>query len=59
MDLNASAAPEGSFRLLERLGTDAKVYYRSKKEWVAGAAGGQGPGAGAAHRAGDWGKRNG
>jgi hypothetical protein len=52
MDLNATAAPESSFRMLERLGTDPKVYYRSKREWVKKAAGGQGPGAGEAHRNG-------
>jgi len=34
VDLNASAAPDGSFRILERLHTDSKIYYRSKKEWV-------------------------
>jgi menaquinone reductase, iron-sulfur cluster-binding subunit len=34
VDLNAQAAPEGSFRLLERLDTDSKIYYRSKKDWV-------------------------
>ena len=34
VDLNASAPPPDSFRLLERLGTEPKIYYRSKKEWV-------------------------
>jgi molybdopterin-containing oxidoreductase family iron-sulfur binding subunit len=31
----ARAAKNGnSFRLLEKLGTDPKIYYRSKKDWV-------------------------
>jgi Fe-S-cluster-containing dehydrogenase component len=31
----ARAAKEAqSFRLLEKLGTETKVYYRSKREWV-------------------------
>jgi menaquinone reductase, iron-sulfur cluster-binding subunit len=30
----ASAKEPGSFRLLEKLGTDPKIYYRSKREWV-------------------------
>ncbi len=34
IDLNAGAPPPGSFRLLERLGTETKIYYRSRKEWV-------------------------
>jgi molybdopterin-containing oxidoreductase family iron-sulfur binding subunit len=29
----AQGQPE-SFRLLEKLGTDPKIYYRSKREWV-------------------------
>jgi molybdopterin-containing oxidoreductase family iron-sulfur binding subunit len=32
------ARSEGSFRLLEKLGTDSKVYYRSKRAWVRQAA---------------------
>ena len=34
LDLNAQAPPADSFRLLERLGTDTKIYYHSKKDWV-------------------------
>ena len=34
VDLNASTPPPDSFRLLERLGAEPKIYYRSKKEWV-------------------------
>jgi molybdopterin-containing oxidoreductase family iron-sulfur binding subunit len=30
----AAAGATGSFRLLEKLGTDPKIYYRSKKDWV-------------------------
>lgn len=40
-DLNDASSPAamlakeaGSFRLLEKVGTDPKVYYRSKREWV-------------------------
>jgi molybdopterin-containing oxidoreductase family iron-sulfur binding subunit len=35
VDLNAQT-PRGEehFRLLERLGTDTKIYYHSKREWV-------------------------
>ena len=29
----AAGAP-GSFRLLEKLGTEPKIYYHSKKDWV-------------------------
>ena len=44
-DLNAHP-PEtaGSFRLLERLGTDPKIHYRSRRDWVKRAAGGAAPG---------------
>jgi molybdopterin-containing oxidoreductase family iron-sulfur binding subunit len=45
-DLNDAASPvtraakgAGSFRLLEQLGTDPKIYYRSKNEWVRQVAG--------------------
>ena len=34
VDLNTSMTPPDSFRLLERLGTEPKIYYRSRKEWV-------------------------
>ena len=34
VDLNAQAPAPGHFRLLERLGTEPKIYYRSRKEWV-------------------------
>ena len=45
-DLSDAASPvsrqshdESSFRLLESIGTEAKVYYRSKREWVRAASG--------------------
>src|SRR5450432_3814818 len=38
-----SAQPE-SFRLLEKLDTQPKIYYRSKKEWVRGIAAAPKPG---------------
>jgi menaquinone reductase, iron-sulfur cluster-binding subunit len=34
LDLNAASPENGSFRLLEELGTDPKIYYRSKRDWV-------------------------
>jgi molybdopterin-containing oxidoreductase family iron-sulfur binding subunit len=50
-DLNDPAAPvsaaareASSFRLLEKLGTDPKIHYRSKKEWVRAAVGAAAPG---------------
>jgi molybdopterin-containing oxidoreductase family iron-sulfur binding subunit len=30
----AAAGAPNSFRLLEKLGTDPKIYYRSKRDWV-------------------------
>jgi molybdopterin-containing oxidoreductase family iron-sulfur binding subunit len=43
----AKAATEpGSFRLLEKLGTEPKIYYRSKRDWVRAAADAPRPGAG-------------
>jgi len=38
VDLNAQAPEAGHFRLLERLGTEPKIYYRSKRDWVRQAA---------------------
>jgi ferredoxin len=44
----AKAATEAtSFRLLEKLGTEPKVYYRSKREWVRSIAAAPKPGTGA------------
>ena len=40
----AAAGPD-SFRLLEKLGTEPKIYYRSKKDWVRGIAAAPRPGA--------------
>ena len=35
VDLNADGAtPKDGFRLLEKLGTEPKVYYRSRKSWL-------------------------
>ncbi|MFN2240436.1 MAG: hypothetical protein ABR524_13695, partial [Thermoanaerobaculia bacterium] len=33
-DVALAAQSSGSFRLLESLGTDPKVYYLSEREWV-------------------------
>jgi len=45
--LPAKAATEAtSFRLLEKLGTEPKIYYRSTREWVRGIAAAPKPGAG-------------
>ena len=33
------AGKSGSFRLLEKLGTETKIYYRSQREWVRQIAG--------------------
>jgi molybdopterin-containing oxidoreductase family iron-sulfur binding subunit len=33
-DVNDAAHTPDSFRMLERLGTDPKIYYRSRREWV-------------------------
>jgi menaquinone reductase, iron-sulfur cluster-binding subunit len=44
----AAQAP-GAFRLLERLGTGAKVYYRSEREWVRRLADGRAAGDGGNH----------
>ena len=33
-DLNHRPAEPGSFRLLEKLGTDPKIYYHSQLSWV-------------------------
>jgi len=43
VDLNAQAPDSLHFRLLERLGTDPKIYYRSRKEWVRRLAERRGP----------------
>jgi len=41
----AQAATEsGSFRLLEKLGTEPKIYYRSKRDWVRAIAAAPRPG---------------
>ncbi len=41
-DLNAHPpAQADTFRLLERLGTDPKIYYHSSREWVANAGAGR------------------
>ncbi|HEY3440042.1 MAG TPA: 4Fe-4S dicluster domain-containing protein [Paludibaculum sp.] len=37
-DVRKASRHEDSFRLLARLGTEPKVYYRSKQEWVRGLA---------------------
>jgi Fe-S-cluster-containing dehydrogenase component len=37
-DLLAGTPEAGSFRLLEKLGTETKIYYRSKRAWVKGLA---------------------
>jgi hypothetical protein len=43
----AKAATEAtSFRLLEKLGTEPKIYYRSTREWVRGIAAAPKPGSG-------------
>jgi len=34
VDLNRQPPARDSFRLLEALGTDPKIYYRSRREWV-------------------------
>ena len=38
-DVRKAADAEGSFRLLEHLGTEPKVYYHSRERWVRDAAG--------------------
>jgi len=38
------AAEPDSFRLLEKLNTQPKIYYRSKKDWVRGIAAAPRPG---------------
>jgi len=40
---NAAKEPE-SFRLLEKLGTEPKIYYRSKRDWVRAIAAAPRPG---------------
>jgi hypothetical protein len=42
-----AAAQSNSFRLLEKLGTEPKIYYRSEKDWVRGIAAAPKPGTGA------------
>ena len=45
VDLNAQPpAKADTFRLLENLHTDPKIYYHSKRAWVRGAAAGMQPG---------------
>jgi Fe-S-cluster-containing dehydrogenase component len=58
-DLNDSASPVAteaaqaeSFRLLEKLNTQPKIYYRSKKDWVREIAAAPRPGAGKENRRG-------
>jgi molybdopterin-containing oxidoreductase family iron-sulfur binding subunit len=41
----ARARDAGAFRLLEKLGTDPKIYYQSKKPWVRNLASAPQPGA--------------
>jgi len=33
-EVAADSRDAGSFRLLEKLGTDPKIYYHSKRDWV-------------------------
>jgi menaquinone reductase, iron-sulfur cluster-binding subunit len=33
-EVSAARHAAGSFRLLEKLGTDPKIYYRSRRDWV-------------------------
>ena len=37
-----AACENGSFRMLEKLGTDTKIYYRSRRDWVRQTAGAPG-----------------
>lgn len=46
VDLSQRRPADGSFRLLEKLGTDPKIYYHSKREWVREIANAPQPGAG-------------
>jgi molybdopterin-containing oxidoreductase family iron-sulfur binding subunit len=49
-DLNDAASPvntlarqQGAFRLLDSIGTEPKVYYHSRRDWVRAASGTSGP----------------